>query len=126
MGFYILGVVICLAFALAGALALRWATSLNTRMEQLEANDHGRSAVFLGADQQQVDELKKVVGVNATAFAGNLRLQVSDVDMLKEKVKALEKGLIRVANEVADMQAEDTKVSPTSEQPRTRDLPFAT
>jgi hypothetical protein len=122
--FYILGVVICLAIALAGALALRWATKLNARMDQFEANDHGRSAVFLGVDQQQMDEVKKVVGANATAFAGNLKLLTADVKYLQAKTKELDNGIVSVANDLADLMAEDTKVSASSEKPRT--LPFAT
>jgi hypothetical protein len=126
MAFYVVGIVICLFVAALGGKAFLWATKLSKRMEELEANDPGRSAVFLGANQRELDELKKVVGVNATAFVGNLKLQVADVDMLKAKVASLEKNILSVANEVADMQAEETKVSASSEQPRARGLPFAT
>jgi hypothetical protein len=127
MAFYILGTVICLAVAVAGGLALRWATRMSARVEQLEADNANRSPVFLGVDQEQFDELKKVVGVNATAFAGNLRIQGSDVEFLKAKVKEIEKGMVSVANEVADIQAEPTKqVVMPSGQPPSRDLPFST
>lgn len=125
--YYIVGCLICLAVAVAGGLALRWATRMSSRVEQLEAEKGNRSPMFLGVDQEQFDELKKVVGVNATAFAGNLRLQGSDVEFLKAKVKEIEKGMVSVANEVADIRAEPTKqVAMPSGQPPSHDLPFPT
>lgn len=125
MAIYGFGVVICLLIAALGGKLFLWATKLNARVKELEAQE--RPTVFLGASQEELDVLKKAVGVNATTFVGNLKIHTNDIAFLKAKTKELEQGLFSVANEVADMKSEPTKqVATPSGQPRARGLPFAT